>query len=416
MDDSSSNHKNQVALQRFAALSFIEQHLREGASLAEALRQASSRPWPDAQGRYFATRTLEDHWYTYKKGGFAALQPKARNDQGGFRKLPASLGAWILAQVKEHSSIPLKVLYTDWRQQDTQKLPSIATIYRFLRSQGYDAASLRRGRLQSGPTKAFEAPHVNDLWMVDFSPGPILSVHSKPLSVHLCVIIDDHSRLIPFAAYYPNANTHAFHDALKQSVQRRGVPDKLYTDQGGPFVCQHTAIVCANLGIRLLHAKPYSAWSKGKVERCIYTIQQGFESLLALPGHRPDSLEDLNRKLTRWIQETYHQRVHSSTGLSPQARFAQAASNLRALPAGMDLDALFFTRVKRTVRKDGTVRIEGKLYEVDLSLRALKIELRFDPFTFNRIEVYHRDRACGLARRADIHLNSQIDGTRHYER
>lgn len=415
MNDSSSNHKNQVALRRFAAVSFLEQQQREGILLADALRHASLRPWPDERGEHFAPRTLEDYWYAYKKGGFAALQPKTRNDLGAFRKLSASLGEWVLGQIKEHPSIPLKVLYSNWRQSQ-RKLPSLATLYRFLRGHGYDAASLRRGRLQSGPAKAFEAPHVNDLWMVDFSPGPKLRVNSKSLSVHLCVIIDDHSRLIPFAAYYPNADTRAFHDALKQAVQRRGVPDKLYTDLGGPFVNQHTGIVCANLGVRLLHAKPYAAWSKGKVERCIHTIQQGFESLLALPEHRADSLADLNRKLTRWIQETYHQRIHSSTGASPQARFAEAACKLRQLPPELNLEALFFTRLTRVVRKDGTVRIEGKLYEVDLSLRALKVELRFDPFALDRIEVYHRERACGLARRVDLHLNSQIEGSHHYER
>ena len=417
MNDSASNRKNQVALRRFAAISFLEQQQRDGIALADALRRAALRPWPDEQGVYFAVRTVEDYWYDYKKGGFEALQPKARNDRGAFRKLSASLKEWILEQVKACPSIPLKVLYSNWRQGvRAQQLPSLATIYRFLRSQGYDTASLRRGRLQNGPTKAFEAPHVNDLWMVDFSPGPKLAVEAKSFSTQLCLILDDHSRLIVFAAYYRNADTRAFHDALKAAIQRRGVPDKLYTDLGGPFVNQHTAIVCANLGIRLLHAKPYAAWSKGKVERCIHTIQQGFESLLTLPTQRAAGLEDLNRKLASWIQTIYHARVHSSTGSSPQARFAQAAASLRQLPAGIDLDSLFFTRLTRTVRKDGTVRIDGKLYEVDLSLRALQVELRFDPFTFERIEVYHRERACGLARLADLHLNSQIEGSHHYER
>lgn len=121
-------------------------------------------------------------------------------------------------------------------------------------------------------------------------------------------------------------------------------------------------------------------------------------------------------KLSRWIQTIYHLRAHSSTTVSPQARFAQAAGTLREIPPGLDLEALFFTRITRTVRKDGTVRIDGTLYEVDLSLRALQVELRFDPFRMNRIEVYHRNRACGLARAADLHLNSQIEGSHHYER
>ena len=109
------------------------------------------------------------------------------------------------------------------------------TIYRFLRSKGYDAASLRRGRLETGPTKAFEAPFVNDLWMTDFSPGPKLNVDEKILTTHLCLILDDHSRLIAYGAYYLRADSYAFHQSLKQAVQRRGIPYKLYTDQGAPF-------------------------------------------------------------------------------------------------------------------------------------------------------------------------------------
>src|SRR5258705_473621 len=41
----------------------------------------------------------------------------------------------------------------------------------------------------------------------------------------------------------------------------------------------------ANLGIRLLHAKPYSAWSKGKVERCFYTLQQDRKSTRLNSSH-----------------------------------------------------------------------------------------------------------------------------------
>jgi hypothetical protein len=85
---------------------------------------------------------------------------------------------------------------------------------RFLRTQGYDAASLRRGRLETGPIKAFEAPFVNDLWMADFSPGPKLKLQGKTLSTQLCLILDDHSRLIVSGGYYPAADTPAFHHAI----------------------------------------------------------------------------------------------------------------------------------------------------------------------------------------------------------
>jgi putative transposase len=415
MSEQVENRKNEVALRRFAAVSFIEQKVREGFGIVEALRLAALRPWPDEKGQYWAARTLEDYWYGWKRAGFAALQPKSRGDEGHFRKLPAEIGQWLLSQVSQHPEIPLKVFYERWIQAG-EPLPSLRTLYRFLRARGYDAASLRRGRLESGATKAFEAPFVNDLWMTDFSPGPKLHLEGKVLSTHLCLILDDHSRLITYGAYYLTADSYAFHHTLKEAVQRRGIPYKLYTDQGKPFTNKHTQIICANLGIRLLHAKPYAAWSKGKIERCFYSLQQGFESTLKLPDNRAQSLEELNAKLTHWIQTTYHLRPHSSTGVSPQFRFAQAASALRHLEPGLELEALFFTRITRTVRKDGTVRIEGKLYEVDLSLRALQVELRFDPYRMDRMEVYQRGKACGLARRADLHLNSQLEGSQHYDR
>jgi hypothetical protein len=247
--------------------------------------------------------------------------------------------------------------------------------------------------------------------MVDFSPGPHLHPpgSTKALSTQLCLNVDDHSRLVPLAAYYERADTQTFHQTLKEAIRRRGLPAKLYTDQGAAFTSDHTRIICANLGIRLLHAKPYHAWSKGKVERLFRTIQEDFEALLGLPGQSAASLEELNAKFSRWLQEVYHVRVHSSTGMTPEARFAQ-----RLLDPHQDLERLFYMKTERVVRKDGTVRFENKLYEVDLSLRTLKVQLRYDPYRLDRIEVYFRDQPFGLARLADLQFNSQLDPREQY--
>jgi len=410
------NDPRTVALTRFKAVNTIEEQVRKGCALAQALREASLCPWPDESGRCYAVRTLEDWWYGYQEDGFSALEPQDRSDRGSFRAIDADTGRWLIEKVCQYPKIPVKVLYGHWKQ-DGKLLPPLRSIYRYLKRHGYDRKTLQAGRLQTGPTKAFAVPHVNDLWMVDFSPGPrIRTDEGKALGTQLCVIVDDCSRLIPFAAYYPKANTEAFLDTLRESVLRRGVPVKLYTDQGKPFVCQHAHVVCANLGIRLLHAKPYHAWSKGKCERLILTIQRGFESTLRIEGNQAHSREKLNQKLSKWIQTTYHQRVHSSTDLTPEARYHQDLPQIRKL----DLDPsavehLFYTRIERTVRKDGTVRIDKKLYEVTLSLRALRVELRFNPFTLSRIEVWHRDAFAGLAHPVNLQLNSETGGSQSYE-
>jgi putative transposase len=143
-------------------------------------------------------------------------------------------------------------------------------------------------------------------------------------------------------------------------------------------------------------------------ERLIQTIQTGFESTLRMAGNQAKSLEHLNGKFAGWIQTIYHLRAHGSTGVSPEARYQQAAQTLRHWDPSLDIEPLFYLRINRTVRKNGTVHLDNDLYEVPLSLRTLEVQLRLDPWRRQRIEVWYQDKFMGLARKAPLHLNSQI--------
>jgi putative transposase len=410
-----------LALERFAFITQIQELLRQSFPLSVALEQVSARPFtmPDGTQRFHPPRTIEDWWYAYQHGGFAALAPKERADKGQPRTLSAEQQKWILEQAQAHLAVPIKVLYRRWREQDPQ-LSALNSVYRFLREHELHTKA-RRAQLRQplgGATKCFEAPFVNDLWMTDFSPGPYLhpADGSKAHPTFLCVIIDDHSRVIPYAAYYLRADTQAFHQTLKEALRRRGLPAKLYTDQGGPFTNDHTRVVCANLGIRLLHARPYHAWSKGKAERVLFTIQQDFEAGLRLPGEAAGNLVELNAKFSLWLQSVYHVRVHSSTGMTPVERYQRGSHLVKALDPHLDLDELFYHQLTRTVRRDGTVRLGNRLYEVDLSLRTLEVQLRLDPFKLDRIQVFYRGKPFGLAKLVNAQLNSQLPGSDTYEK
>ena len=316
--------------------------------------------------------------------------------------------------------MPVKVLYRRWREQDPQ-LPSLNSIYRFLREHELHTKARRSttaptfGRRHQVLRGAFCQRPVDDRLF----PRPLSAPRrraAKPFPLS-CVSSSTTTRgSLPYAAYFLRADTQAFHQTLKEALRRRGLPAKLYTDQGGPFTNDHTRVVCANLGIRLLHAKPYHAWSKGKAERVLFTIQQDFEAGLRLPGQGAGSLEELNAKFSLWLQSVYHTRVHSSTGMTPAERYQRGAHLVKALDPHLDLDQLFYHQLTRTVRRDGTVRLGNQLYEVDLSLRTLTVQLRFDPFKLDRIEVSYRGTAFGLAKRVNAQLNSQIQGGDAYEK
>jgi transposase InsO family protein len=409
MQNKAPTTKERLALVRYEVICHVKTLRQEDMPLAEALRSASSRPWPGEDGHYYSYRTIETWWYAHAKSGYQGLCGKpVRADAGKSRAIDEETGLWIIDKIRQNPATPLQVLYRHW-QAHGHGLSSLSAIYRFLKTHGYDRRSLKAGRLESGPTKAFEAPAPNDLWMVDFACGPTLRTpEGRSITTQLCVIIDDHSRLIPFAAYYLSGDTASFLDCLRQAVLRRGLPIKLYTDQGKPFVNTHVRIVCANLGIRLLHAKPYHAWSKGKVERLIRTIQGDFEATLKLEGEHVHSLADLNTAFSRWIAGLYHLRVHGSTTMSPHERFTRAGHPLRTIEEPEKINTLFYTRTERVVRKDGTVTLGKKLLEVNLALRALTVELRYDPVLFDRVEVWHKGSFHGIARLANLQLNSTI--------
>lgn len=407
------------AMIRFTAVNWIEQeHRSTHYSLAQCLRRAASRPWPDLSGRYYAFGTLESWYYTYKHKGLSGLEDHARNDKGISRTIDDTLGEWIVQELGQASdTTPLSTLYDHWNLAQSmplsegQKPPHLAAIRRYLKAQGI---KLRRPpEARCGATKSFQTAEPNDLWMVDFSPGPFLrgQENSLPKQTHLCVIIDDHSRLIPHAAYYSREDSAAFHDCLKRAVRKRGVPYKLYTDNGGAFISKHSKQACARLGIQLLHHKPYAAWSKGKVEKVIGTIQLGFEEWIKSHQEEARTLPELNQKLQHWLDNVYHKRDHRKTKRSPLARYLEAlgAKQIRLLDveSERELERLFYWKTTRKVRADGTIQIDSIFYEVDLSLKGHEVEIRYNPLSKDHIEVWHQKSSFGEATPVDYLFNSR---------
>ncbi|MFT5405303.1 MAG: putative transposase, partial [Verrucomicrobiales bacterium] len=213
--------------------------------------------------------------------------------------------------------------------------------------------------------------------MVAFSPVPFMLCQDniQPGQTHLCVIIDDHSRFVTHAAYYPGENTASFHDCLKCVLRKRGVPRKLYTDNGGAFISHHSKQICASIDIEPLHHKPYAGWSKGEIEKMTGTIQLGFEAWIRNRKDTSLALLEINQQLQHWLDSIYHQRLHRKTKEKPVDRHLPSLhrKEIRLIDVEneLELERLFYIKTKRKVRADGTIQLGGHYYEVDLSLKGL---------------------------------------------
>ena len=137
--------------------------------------------------------------------------------------------------------------------------------------------------------------------MSDVMHGPSVLVGDRTKrKTYLIAFIDDATRVIPYAAFALAENTREFLPVLKQAVLRRGLVQRLYVDNGAHYRSQHLALVCAKLGIALIHARPYRPQGKGKIERWFKTVRA--QLLTRLTEDDTRSLEALNRRLHAWIE------------------------------------------------------------------------------------------------------------------
>jgi len=231
--------------------------------------------------------------------------------------------------------------------------------------------------------------------------GPAVAVEGKNRKTYLIAFIDDMSRLICHAQFYLSENLNSYLDALRQALLTRGLPRKLYVDNGPAFRSFHLHQITASLGIALIHAKPYQPQGKGKIERFFRTVRSDL-----LSSVRAQSLTDLNRALDCWLRDLYHNREHRSTGQTPLARYGAHCECVRAAPK--DLPDHFRQQARRRVAKDRTVALAGRLLEAPIALIGKQISLFYHAHDPAHIEARYQGKSYGMLTVVDLNVNCQV--------
>ena len=230
---------------------------------------------------------------------------------------------------------------------------------------------------------------------------------------YLIAFIDDATRVIPFAAFAMAENVQAFLPVFKNALIRRGLPARLYVDNGSAYRSRHLSLVCARLGVALIHARAFQPAGKGKIERFFRTLRAGW--LRHLGDDVLDNLQTLNSSLWAWIEGEYHNSPHRGLeeGRTPLEQWALASADVRYPDATLDLDDLFLFEVKRRVYKDRTVSLNGRVYEVDALLVGQNVILRYDPAAppSRPLDVVHDGKPAGKATALDAYANTAVRRT-----
>ncbi len=402
--------RKEIALFRYgviADLVQLEPHQRGVYALLEK-KAAQDYTIPGSLRRRVAAETIRGWLRAYRRGGFDALVPRPRADQGASRSIPQGV-LDLLCHLKEDApelSIPLLI------KKARAEHASIASEEILLPESTVHRALARRGLMRKQPQeptskdrRRFEHASACDLWMSDVMYGPKIRDAGRSRQTYLIAFIDDATRVVPYASFAFSEGTIGYLTVLEQAVRRRGIPKRLYVDNGAAFRSKQLAIVCAKLGIALIHAKPYMPQGKGKMERWFRTVRMQMLPLLG-PSDLT-SLEVMNRVLSTWIEGEYHHALHRGLGdETPADKWARTCEGVR-MP-GPDLGDHFLTESKRRVQKDRTVTLDGVAFEVDAALVGERVVLRYDAARKpdkRTVEVWHQGRRIELAKRVDALAN-----------
>ncbi|MDE2925455.1 MAG: DDE-type integrase/transposase/recombinase [Acidobacteriota bacterium] len=379
----------------------------------KAREQAGLR-WeiPGSDRTRVATETVRSWFRLYRRGGLDALRPKERSGRGP-RSLDPEVVEALIGLKRELPRLSVRLLIEEARDRhlvpESVPLPH-STVHRMFRGEGLMGRPGGDDGGKGRDRRRFAYELAGEMWQSDVLHGPkVRDGRGRLRKVYLIAFLDDATRVIPYAEFAFSERVTAFLPVFRQAIERRGVPMRLFVDNGPNYRSRALDLACARLGIVLIHARPFDPAGKGKIERWLRTVREQFLSRLAPEDLR--SLDALNAKLREWIEGKYHRTPHHGLGGdTPLERWARHGGEVRHVDHGMDLGDLFMVEKRRKVRKDRTVRLDGRVYEAEARLIGERVILRYDPAAppSRPVQVIHEGQGAGVATLLDLHANARV--------
>lgn len=211
----------------------------------------------------FGRSTLDDWIRAWRRGGFEALLDKPRVVPPRTARDVLELAEALKREVPERSAAQVRAVIEALGHTP----PHERTIERHFARLGLRPPGVAAPK----PHGRFEASERNELWTGDALHGPQV----KGNKAYLLAFIDDYSRLLAGYRWCASEDSVRLESALRSGIAARGVPRAILVDRGAAFVASPLTRACAVLGIRLIHASPRAAATKGCVSHCTSLVGFG---------------------------------------------------------------------------------------------------------------------------------------------
>jgi len=333
-------------------------------------------------------RTLRRYLAQYRAGGFNALKPKGkgREPQG---TIPENVmeQAILLRREVPSRSVAQIIQILEWEGLVPPGQVKRSTLQDRLSQRGYSTRHMKLYQSSGVASRRFQQKYRNKLWHSDIKYGPYLPVgqDGTKKQVYLVTFMDDATRFILHGEFYPTLDQVIIEDCFRKAIQKYGIPEAVFFDNGSQYRTKWMNRACAKMGIRLLFARPYSPEATGKVER-FNRVVDSFLNEASL--EKPQTLDQLNRLFWVWLEECYQHKPHSSlaNNMSPEATYHSDKKALKFLDPETIANA-FLHLEERKVDKSGCISFQGEKYEVGLPFIGCKVNVVYDPADISQLTI-----------------------------
>ena len=398
-----NNYYGRMELFRYSLISPLISNTHEYNTIKEYCDFVASKSY-DFNGKAIkiTAKTIKNWYYKYKKEGLESLAKKERKDKNKFRKIKNELVEDKIIELREkYPRITTKKIYENLiKEKYIEKDISIHTIFRYLKNNDLKALQISKKE-----KKKYEHEYPNDSWQSDTSTGPYIKVEGKAKRVYLIMIIDDTSRLIVGYDFFFEDNAINMQKVLKSAIKKYGIPKQLYVDNGSPYKNEQLSLITARLGIKLIHAKPYSPTGKGKIERSFRTIKDGW--LNCRDWNQYKTIEDVKTDFSDYLYKEYINKVHSETKKTPNNKWHDEITSINKKEEEKIEEAFMHSKTCK-VYNDSTIRINNEKYEVPYKYVGQKIEIRYYVNKEHEIIIYKEGIRYETCKKVDVKTNSKI--------
>ncbi len=336
---------------------FIALALMEGANISELCRRLEI-------SRKTAYKTLE----RYAKAGEDGLHDRSRRPHTCPHRTRPALEERIIALRLAHPKKGAHVLRRMLQDQGVTDVPAKSTIHAVLTRHGLIDPT---ESAKHTPHVRFERPQPNELWQMDFK-GHFVMQQNR---CHPLTLLDDHSRFNLGLQACANERGETVQDRLTAVFRRYGLPQAMLMDNGSPWGNDSAqpftplTVWLMQLGINVLHSRPYHPQTLGKLER----FHRSLKSEL-LAGTTFTDLDHCQRAFDTWRHFYNLERPHHALDLdTPITRYTPSP---RPFPETLPALAYAPDDRVRSVDVSGRISFQGRRLRVGRAFTHKQVALR----------------------------------------